>query len=117
MFKNFTQEYKSYLLSAENSVKEQGLSSLESVDVVAEVLRSKKGHTFALFHEFGINEKVFLDVMSHPKFVPLIERKGPYSGISESLRNIVVSSVKVAASFGKKVISIEDFSGRQIHGF
>lgn len=74
-----------------------------------EILRSKKGHSFAVFNDFGINEKVFLDVMTHPKFAPLINRNGDYTGISELLRNVIVSSVKVAASFEKKSIGIEDF--------
>lgn len=109
MFKNFTPEYKFYLLNAENIVKQEGFQSLESIDIVAEILRSKKWHIFSIFNDFGINEKVFLDVMTHPKFTHLINRKGEYTGISENLRNIIVSSVKVAASFEKKAIGIEDF--------
>lgn len=109
MFKNFTPEYKGYLLTAENSAKQQSFSSLESVDIVMEILRSKKWHVFAIFNDFGINEKVFLDVMTHPKFAPLVNRSGEYTGISELLRNIIVASVKVAASFEKKNIGIEDF--------
>lgn len=109
MFKNFTPEYKGYLLSAENSAKQQGFSSLESVDIIMEILRSKKGYVFAVFNDFGINEKVFLDVMTHPKFAPLVNRTGEYTGISELLRNAIVASVKVAASFEKKSIGIEDF--------
>jgi ATP-dependent Clp protease ATP-binding subunit ClpC len=109
MFKNFTPEYKGYLLTAENSAKQQWFTSLESVDIVMEILRSKKWHVFAIFNDFGINEKVFLDVMTHPKFAPLVNRGGDYTGISEPLRNIIVSSVKVAASFEKKNIGIEDF--------
>lgn len=109
MFKNFTPEYKGYLLTAENSAKQQWFASLESVDIVMEILRSKKWHVFAIFNDFGINEKVFLDVMTHPKFAPLVNRSGEYTGISEPLRNIIVSSVKVAASFEKKNIGIEDF--------
>ncbi len=109
MFKNFTPEYKGYLLTAENSAKQQWFSSLESVDIIMEILRSKKWHVFAIFNDFGINEKVFLDVMTHPKFAPLVNRSGDYTGISELLRNIIVASVKVAASFEKKNIGIEDF--------
>lgn len=109
MFKNFTPEYKGYLLTAENSAKQQGFSTLESVDIVMEILRSKKWHVFAVFNDFGINEKVFLDVMTHPKFAPLVNRAGEYTGISELLRNVIVSSVKVAASFEKKSIGVEDF--------
>ncbi len=109
MFKNFTPEYKGYLLTAENSAKQQSFSSLESVDIIMEILRSKKWHVFAIFNDFGINEKVFLDVMTHPKFAPLVNRSGEYTGISELLRNIIVASVKVAASFEKKNIGIEDF--------
>lgn len=109
MFKNFTPEYKGYLLTAENSAKQQGFSTLESVDIIMEILRSKKWHAFAVFNDFGINEKVFLDVMTHPKFAPLVNRAGEYTGISELLRNVIVASVKVAASFEKKSIGIEDF--------
>lgn len=47
--------------------------------------------------------------MTHPKFAPLVNRVGEYTGISELLRNVIVSSVKVAASFEKKTIGIEDF--------
>jgi len=109
MFKNFTPEYKFYLLNAENVVKNEGFQSLESLDIIAEILRSKKWHIFSIFNDFGINEKVFLDVMTHPKFTHLINRKADYTGISENLRNIIVSSVKVAASFEKKAIGVEDF--------
>jgi len=106
MFKNFTPEYKFYLLNAENVVKNEGFQSLESLDIIAEILRSKKWHIFSIFNDFGINEKVFLDVMTHPKFTHLINRKADYTGISENLRNIIVSSVKVAASFEKKAIGV-----------
>jgi ATP-dependent Clp protease ATP-binding subunit ClpA len=109
MFKNFTPEYKGYLLTAENTAKQQWFSTLESVDIIMEILRSKKWHMYAIFNDFGINEKVFLDVMTHPKFAPLVNRSGEYTGISELLRNVIVASVKVAASFEKKSIGIEDF--------
>lgn len=109
MFKNFTPEYKGYLLTAENSAKQQWFSTLESVDIIMEILRSKKWHMYAIFNDFGINEKVFLDVMTHPKFAPLVNRSGEYTGISELLRNVIVASVKVAASFEKKSIGVEDF--------
>jgi hypothetical protein len=42
MFKNFTPEYRGYLLNAENIVKKEGFQSLESLDIIAEILHSKK---------------------------------------------------------------------------
>ena len=75
MFKNFTEEYKQALLSGENTAKKQEFSSLEIYDVVHEVLSRKNGNSWGVFNEFGINEKVFLDVMTHPKFQPLTTRK------------------------------------------
>lgn len=109
MFKNFTQEYRGYLHSAENSAKQLWLSTLESVDIIHAILTEKTWNIYSIFNDFGINEKVFLDVMTHPKFAPLTNRNGEYSGISDQLRNVIVSSVKVAASFEKKTIGIEDF--------
>ena len=75
VFKNFTDEYKTLLLQAENAAKSSGYGSLESSDLVLEVLRLKSGDIYAVFSDFGINEKVFVDVLTHPRFQPLINRQ------------------------------------------
>ena len=71
MFKNFTAEYKNVLLGAENTAKDQGFNTLESSDLILALLRTKKGDAYTVFNDFGINEKVFVDVLTHPKFQPL----------------------------------------------
>lgn len=52
VFKNFTKEYKDLLLEAEATAKKQGFGSLESTDLVLEILRSGTGLVFEIFADF-----------------------------------------------------------------
>lgn len=109
MFKNFTEEYKKVLLEAENGAKAAGNKTLEERDVFLEAMKLASGPIYELVTSYGLNEKIVLDVLSHPKFNLPGDRKGAYAGPSDALKNSIVSSIKVAASFEKRKAGVEDF--------
>ena len=109
MFKNFTDEYKKVLLDAENAAKAAGDRTLEERDVFLEVMKLSAGPAYELVTSYGLNEKIVLDVLSHPKFAVPGDRKVAYAGPSDALKNTIVSSIKVAASFEKRKAGVEDF--------
>lgn len=65
---------------------------------------------YDLFTSFGVNDGILVDVLSRPPFsTDLSHRKGDYIGISARLKELIVLSMKVAASFSKPHAGVEDF--------
>lgn len=53
---------------------------------------------------------ILTDVLSRPPFSPLSgTREGVYIGISQRVKDLIVMSMKVAASFQKSQAGVEDF--------
>lgn len=76
---------------------------------MVEIASVKSGNIYDLFASFGLNEAIFLDILSRPPFAPLIARDGTYIGISDRVKQLIVLSMKIAASFQKSQAGIEDF--------
>jgi ATP-dependent Clp protease ATP-binding subunit ClpA len=110
MFWNFTDEYKKILISAENLVKNNWYSQILTEDVFLEIIKNQVGTIYEVFMDYWINEKVVLDVLSQKEFSLWFEnRKWKFIWISESLKNTIVWSFKIAASFNKNKAWVEDF--------
>lgn len=110
MLNQFTPEYKQIMLDAENRAKQFGYKEILPEDVVIQIARIQTGNMHDLFTSFGINEIILTDVLSRPPFVAAEwARAGDYIGISERLKELIVLSMKVAASFGKAQAGVEDF--------
>ncbi|MDD2486840.1 MAG: ATP-dependent Clp protease ATP-binding subunit [Candidatus Gracilibacteria bacterium] len=117
MFTNFTEEYKKALIDAENNIKSKGYKEILSEDVFLEIIKTESGSIYDLFSSYGINEKITIEVLTQNNSkVTNKSRVGEYSGISKLLKDIIVSSVKIAASHEKKKAGIEDFMLAMIKG-
>ena len=110
MLDQFNEEYKRIMLDAENRAKQFGYKEILPEDILLQIARLPSGNVSDLFATFGVNESVLLDLFSRPPFLPLNGvRSGSYVGISTRLRDVIVLSLKIAASFGKKQATTEDF--------
>ena len=110
MLDQFNEEYKRIMLDAENRAKQFGYKEILPEDILLQIARLPSGNVSDLFATFGVNESVLLDIFSRPPFLPLNGvRSGSYVGISTRLRDVIVLSLKIAASFGKKQATTEDF--------
>ncbi len=110
MFNNFSEEYKKLMIDAENSVKDAGYSEILPENAFFEAVRMKSGPIYDLFSAYGINEKIVGEVfMKKPFSEYRSSGSGDYVGLSSRMKELIVASVKIAASFEKKKAGIEDF--------
>jgi len=110
VYKNFSEKYKKVLIESENKIKEIGVKDLRAEDVFIEIIKTAKNALKDLFNLYGINEKLILDIMEKWLFNEKIEaRKGVYSGMNNNLKEIILGSVKIAASYEKEKADLEDF--------
>jgi hypothetical protein len=69
----------------------------------------KEGNIYDLFATFGINAPIIRDVLSRPPFSERNEgRKGEYIGLSQRMKDLIVLSMKIALSFQKAKVTVED---------
>lgn len=111
MLDKFTQEYKQIMLDAENRAKQFGYEYIFPEDILLHISRLTSGNIADLFADFGINEPLLLDLFSRPPFLTNIlqNRTGPYLGLSDRLKELIVPSMNIAAGFGKSQAWAEDF--------
>lgn len=109
MLDQFTQEYKQIMLDAENRAKQFGFKNILPEDILLQIAKLSSGNIAELFTNFGINEALLLDIFSRPPFLSEDSRIGDYVGISDRMRDLIVTSLKIAANFNKKQAGIEDF--------
>lgn len=110
MYKNFSDWYKKTLINSENKIKKIWLKNLKIEDVFLESLNNINWTTKEVFDLYWIDYKLILEIINKWIFNEKIEkRKWVYSWMDSKLKNIILSSVKIAASFSKENASIEDF--------
>ncbi len=110
MFTNFSEEYKKALIEAENNVKSKGYKEILSEDIFLEIIKMQSWNIYELFSNYWINEKITIEVLTQNQFNIMNDsRVWKYKWISKTLKDIIISSVKVAASREKKKAWIEDF--------
>ncbi len=110
MLNQFTDEYKKIMLDAENRAKQFGYKEITPEDILIQIAKISKWNVYDLFSSFGISETILSDILLRPPFAPLEwSRSGDYIGISLSLKDLIVLSMKVAASFNKSQAWVEDF--------
>lgn len=110
MFNNFTVNYKNALIQAENKVKKEWYSEILSEDVFLEIIKNQKWIIYEIFSWYWINEKITLEVLTQKQFkIFSPSRRWEYIWISKLLKELIVSSVKIAASYNKKQAWLEDF--------
>lgn len=110
IYKNFSEKYKKVLIESENKIKEIGFKELRQEDVFVEVVKSADKWLRDILNLYGINEKLVLEIIGKGSFNEKTEeRKWVYSGMSNKLKEIILWSVKIAASYSKEKATIEDF--------
>jgi len=111
MLNQFTEEYRNIMLQAENRVKQFGYKEILPEDILFQITTIESWNIYDVFSTFWISSTIVSDVLSRAPFSSLssAERAGDYVGISERLKSLIVSSMKVASSFSKSQAGIEDF--------
>lgn len=110
MLDNFSQEYKKILIDAEKIVRNTWYKEVLSQDVFLEVIKIQNWNISDIFNNYWINEKIVIEVLAQKQFkTSENERKGEYIWMSKELKDVIVDSIKIAASFKKKYATIEDF--------
>lgn len=109
IYKNFSDEYKKILIDAENKVKEIGFKDLRQEDILLEIIKNAQGQIKDNFNLYGLNEKLVLELLGKALFNDKSElRKWVYSWMHSKLKDIILWSVKIAASFSKDKADIAD---------
>lgn len=110
VYNNFSDWYKEILLKAENKIKWIGFKELREEDIFLEIVNWASWAIEELFSVFGINTKLIIELFENPPFnKELKSRKWVYSWLSKELKDSILNSVKIAASFSKEKASTEDF--------
>ncbi len=110
IYNNFSDWYKKTLINCENKIKEIGFKELTEFDILIEIIKESKWWIKELFNIYGINEKLVIELLWVEEiFWKSFHRKWVYSGMNSSLKDTILLSVKIAASFSKPKASLEDF--------
>ncbi len=107
---NFTEDYKKLMVDTENTVKAANAPEILPEDVFLEIMKLQSGPMFELFASYGINEKITQEVFSKRPFNEFRKgASGNYVGLSIRIKELIILSVKLAASFEKSKAGTEDF--------
>lgn len=109
-YNNFSDWYKKALINAENNIKEIWFKELNIEDVFLEIVKNSQWGIKEIFTLYGINEKLTIEIINKSLFNENPDtRKWVYAGMNTRLKNLILWSVKIAASFSKNKASLEDF--------
>ncbi len=107
---NFSDWYKKAMVNAENNIKELWFKELKIEDLFLEIVKNSSWLIKELFDVYWIDEKLTIEIIERWLAVNgEINRKWVYSWMNKNLKNVILWSVKIAASFSKSKASIEDF--------
>lgn len=109
VYNNFSDGYKKTLINAENKAREIGLRDLQPEDIFMELLETASGWVLEVLSLYWVDKKLTLEIINKWLFnTSPIKRKGVYSWMSQTCKDIILWSVKIAASNTKARASIED---------
>jgi len=109
-YNNFSDWYKKALVNAENNIKEISLKDLWVEDIFVQIVKNCTWWIKEIFNLYWINEKLTLEIINKGIFNETYsKRKWVYSWMNSRLKNTILGSVKIAATFSKPKASIEDF--------
>ncbi len=116
MLNQFTEEYRSIMLAAEQRAKQFGYREILPEDLLIQAAKITSGNIYDLFSSFGINDTILIDLFSRPPFhLEWGTRGGDYTGISPRLKQVILDSMRTAAKFQKSQAGVEDFLLALIH--
>ena len=109
-YNNFSDWYKKILIDSENYVKKMWLKELNVEDVFFEITKKSKWGIREVLDLYWINDKLVAEIINKWNFNEIPnKRKWKYFWMSSRLKNCILWSVKIAASFSKAKASTEDF--------
>ena len=109
VYNNFSDGYKKSLINAENKAREVGFSNLQPEDIFLEVLENADGGILEILTLYGIDKKLVLEIVNRGILNTAPQkRKGVYGGMSQSCKDIILGSVKIAAQHSKARATLED---------
>lgn len=109
-YNNFSDWYKKILINAENNTKNSWIKELTIEDVFIEIVKNSTWWIKEIFNLYWINEKLTIEIINKSIFNESIEkRKWVYIWMNNRLKNCILWSVKIAASYSKEKASLEDF--------
>jgi ATP-dependent Clp protease ATP-binding subunit ClpC len=110
IYNNFSENYKKVLMNGESKTKEVWFKDLRCEDIFLEIITEAQSGLRDIFSLYGINEKLVLEILQMGIFNDKSSaRKWVYSGMSTKLKEVILWSVKIAASYWKEKADIEDF--------
>lgn len=109
IYNNFSNWYKKVLINAENKIKDLWLKNLTIEDLFLEIISTWQNWINEIFNIYWINEKLTIEIINKGIFNEKpINRKWVYVWLDSKIKDIILWSVKIAASFSKDKASIED---------
>lgn len=109
-YNNFSNWYKNILLKTEEKIKNLWLKYLSVEDIFLSIVKDSKTHLREIFNLYWISEKLVLEIVNKWIFNETFEkRKWDYSWMTPRLKNIILWSIEIAASYSKQEASLEDF--------
>lgn len=109
-YNNFSNWYKKILLTTEENIQKLWLKYLSVEDIFLSIIREANWTLKDIFSLYWINEKLTLEIINKAIFNEALDkRKWIYSGMNTRLKNVILWSLKIAASYSKTKASIEDF--------
>lgn len=109
MLDRLSDDYRQLLIESEARVKAQGLSEMTPFDLILTLFYEAKGPVRELLTSFGLSLKVFQDVFDKQPFLTFKNVAfGSYVGMSPALKELIVASLKIAASHEKRRAGVED---------
>lgn len=107
---SFSDWYKKVLINTENNIKDVWFKETKEFDVLVEIMKNANGSLKELFITYWLTVSLILEVISKTDMSSMLEdRKWAYAWMSASLKETLLASIKIAASYGKHRASIEDF--------
>lgn len=109
VYNNFSDGYKKTLINAENKARDLGLKELRPEDIFLELLENADGWILEVLTLYWIDKKLTLEIINKWTLNDSFQkRKWVYSGMNQRCKDVILRSVKLAASHSKARASLED---------
>ncbi len=107
--KNFSNWIKNVLIESEKKIQALWYKELLPEDIFLEILEQATGGIKEIFTLYGVDTKLTLEILSRGVLnTSPAKRKGVYSGMHQRCKDIILSSLKIAASHNKSEAYLED---------
>lgn len=107
---NFSESFKKILIETENKVRNLNFKELKEEDILINIVSNSNWDLKDFFDTYWISKKLLLEIYDTANIITHFnDRKWVYSGMSKSLKDIILYTVKIATSFSKETAEEKDF--------